>query len=213
MTRRELDSIGQMFEALTTVGEPRAAYLQILDASIKLTDAFGGHFAFCKETVQQGRLVDLPSGDPAAMKKIVNDHPHYVFVNPVWPYLASCKGNVLRHLDVVGTHAWENCEFFSGFVRPNRLKDGLCVLFRDADGTAIWGLGLMYDQRMNFSKSTLKTLEYMAPFLSRGMHNLEEWSKRWTAMGGVENAQNARQPVVAVKNGRLMLRTAAQRKF
>lgn len=204
MTRRELDCIGQMFEALTTVSEPRTAYLQILDASIKLTDAFGGHFAFCKETLQQGRLVDLPSGDPSAMKKIVDDHPHYIFVNPVWPYLAACKGNVLRHLDVVGTHAWENCEFFSGFVRPNRLKDGLCVLFRDADGAAIWALGLMYDQKMNFSKSTIRTLEYMAPYLSRGMHNLEEWNRRWKDFGGIENAHNARQPVVAVKNGKLM---------
>lgn len=193
-----------MFEAVTSVGEPQSAYLQILDASIKLTGAFGGHFTYCKETLNQGRLVDMASGDPAAMKQIVSDHPHYIFENPVWPYLAAFKGNVLRHLDVVGTRAWENCEFFSGFVRPNRLRDGLCVLFRDSRGSTIWGLGLMYDQKMHHSKSTLRTLEHMAPYLSQGIQNLEDWNQRWRNCGGVENAHNARQPVVAVKNGRLM---------
>jgi DNA-binding CsgD family transcriptional regulator len=204
MTRRELDCIGTMFEAVTTVGEPQTAYLQILDAAVKLTDAFGGHFAFCEETLKQGRLVDLPSGDPAAMKQIVSDHPNYIFQNPIWPHLAAFKGNVLRHLDVLGTREWENNEFYSGFVRPNKLRDGLCVMFRDSRGSTIWALGLMYDQKMKYSKSTLKTLAYMAPYLSRGIQNLEEWTHRWRSCGGLENAQNSKQPVIAVKNGKLM---------
>jgi DNA-binding CsgD family transcriptional regulator len=204
MTRRELDCIGRMFEAVTSVSEPHSAYLQILDASIALTEAFGGHYVYCVETLKQRRLVDIPNGDPSAMKQIIRDHPRYTFQNPVWPYLSAFKGNVLRHLDVVGTKAWENCEFYSEFVRPNKLRDGLCVLFRDSQGSAIWGLGLMYDRKMKYSKSTLMSLERLAPYLSRGIQNLEEWNQRWKSCGGIENAHNARQPIVAVKNGKLM---------
>src|SRR4051812_31230449 len=118
MTRRELDCIGSLFEAVTSVREPQSAYLQILDASITLTDAFGGHFIYCVETLKQKQLVDMSDGDPAAMKQIVRDHPRFTFQNPVWPYLSAFKGNVFRHLDVISTQEWENCEFFSEFLRP-----------------------------------------------------------------------------------------------
>jgi DNA-binding CsgD family transcriptional regulator len=193
-----------MFDAVTSVGDPQAAYLQILDASIQLTDAFGGHFAYCEETLKQGRLVDHVSGDSTAMKKIADDHPHYIFENPIWPYLAAFKGNVLRHLDVVPAHNWENCEFFSGFVRPNRLRDGLCVLFRDSKGSTIWAIGLMYDQKMKFNKSALKTLQYIAPYLSRGIQNLEEWTRRWKTFNNGDGVEKSDQPLIALKHGRLM---------
>jgi DNA-binding CsgD family transcriptional regulator len=204
VTRRELDCIGRMFDAVTSVGEPQTAYLQILNASIELTNGFGGHFVFCEETLKQHKLVDYSSGDPAAMKPIINDHPNFVFQNPVWPYLAAYKGNVFRHLDLISTNEWENCDFYAGFVRPNKLRDGLCVLFRDAGGSAIWGLGLMYDQRMKFSKSAVQTLEYMAPYLSRAIQNLEEWNRRWKGCSGAENLQNSDQPMIAVRNGKLL---------
>ncbi|HYG75645.1 MAG TPA: helix-turn-helix transcriptional regulator [Planctomycetota bacterium] len=204
MKRAELDCLARMFEAVTSVGEPQVAHLQILEAVCELTHGFGGHYAYLKSTVEQGKLMDLTAGDSAAMAKINRDHPHFIFENPLWPHLSSYKGSVLRHIDVVGEREWINCEFHSGFCSPNHLRDGLVVLFRDSSGEAHAGLGLMYDKRMTFSRQTIAALERLAPYLSRGIMNLDAWHKRLrntTAEG--EDTPGA-QPMIAVRNGKLL---------
>jgi DNA-binding CsgD family transcriptional regulator len=86
-------------------------------------------------------------------------------------------------------------------------------MFRDSKGSTIWGIGLMYDQKMKFKKSARNTLEYMAPYLSRGIQNLEEWNVRWKACNNLENAASSDQPMIAIKRGKLMFASGGAEKI
>ncbi|MBI3828994.1 MAG: helix-turn-helix transcriptional regulator [Planctomycetes bacterium] len=207
MRKREREAIGKLFETLTQAGDPGRAHGDLLAALMELSGAENGQFIPCRETVLGKRFSESIHGQQRYTEHYPKASPYYIWKNPIWPHIPKLKDTLIHIPSVVGERAWYNSEYYVDLLHGVGVRNCIGICLRNRLGEMAWSVGLAKDERrLAFPKKTRDFLAFLAPYVGRGLENLESWHERWQQANAVSTLLDAvSEAVAAVRDGQLLL--------
>lgn len=207
MKKRERAAIGRLLESLTQAGDPGRAHSDLLAALMELSGAENGQFIPIRETVWGKRFSESIHGQQHFVEHYPKASPYYIWKNPIWPHLPGLKQSVFHIPTVAGERTWYNSEYYVDFLHGVGVRNCIGVCLRDRSGDLTWAVGLAKDERRRaFPKKTAQFLSFLAPYLGRGLENLESWHERWHHANAMDALMEAVSEIIAtVRDGQLLM--------
>ncbi|MCW8129294.1 MAG: hypothetical protein KIS92_02830 [Planctomycetota bacterium] len=205
MRKEEREAIGKLFESVTRVDDPERCHQNMLVALTELSGAENGQFIHFQRTVMGRQFAERVWGTPHYVEAYPKASPYYVWKNPVWPHIQRMRHVVENVPALVGEREYFNSEYYVDLLDKVGVRNFVAYRLKNRQGQMAWALALGRDRRSKyFSKRTIELLTHIAPYLGRGLDNIESWHDRWQrGQSALALVEAVREPVVALRHQRL----------